>query len=180
MIVGQQTHGWFGFFGQRSEDDAIGRLMPDYVEFQLGKFYRPTPFWQAAYVVHMSMSSTVRPFSFVWTNLVKLDQQTGRPDYKIEELVARHFPVVPGEVQIARPDAVVFFTGPNYDERLMQTFAGARLEAIATDTPELARVKHEMLPDRSFRTYHPRYLAHSSGEIYERVIRKLVGFLASV
>jgi hypothetical protein len=172
MIIGQQTYGW-GSFGEGYGDDLIAGLMLDYAEFHLGRFYRPTPFWQAAYVVHMSINSPVRPFGFAWTNLVKIDQHASRPSAEIEELVGRHFPVVPHELEIARPDIVVFFTGPYYDERLRRTFAGACLETIAADTPELARVKHEKLPARSFRTYHPGYLARSP-ETYERVMRKLV------
>lgn len=177
MVVGQQTYGW-GSFGEGYGDDPVVGLMLDYAEFQLGKFYRPTPFWQAAYVVHMSINLTIRPFAFAWTNLVKVDQHAGRPAAEIEELVSQHFPVVPRELEITRPDIVVFFTGPYYDERLKRTFAGVCLESIGTDTPELERVRHETLPARSFRTYHPGYLARSA-DTYARVMRKLVDCASS-
>jgi hypothetical protein len=172
MIIGQQTNGW-GSFGEGYGNDPIAGLIRDYAAFQLGRFYRPTPFWQAAYVVHMSLDSTIRPFSFVWSNLVKVDQHARRPAAQIEELVSQNFPVVADEVKIAHPDVVVFFTGPDYDERLQKTFTGARLEEIVTDPPGLlARVKHDTLPERSFRTYHPGYLAFAD-ERYGSVMRKL-------
>lgn len=172
MIVGQQTCGW-GFFGSGNELDLIGGLMADYTNFCLGQFYRPTPFWQASYVVHMSINSASRPFGFAWTNLVKLDQKSRRPAPQIEELVSHNFPVAADELAIVRPDIIVFFTGPNYDKRLRQIFDGACLENVAADTIGLARVKHKALPDRSFRSYHPGYLARFPIK-YERTMRKLV------
>jgi hypothetical protein len=53
--------------------------------------------------VHMSINSTVRPFGFAWTNLVKLDQHASRPTAEIEELVGKHFPVVPHELETHDP-----------------------------------------------------------------------------
>jgi hypothetical protein len=52
------------------------------------------------------------------------------------------------------------------------------LEDIATgiDKFGLAKVKHKTLPEHSFRTYHPTYLARSG--TCERIMRKLVGIIS--
>ena len=175
VIVGQQTKGW-GSFGEGYGNDPVADLMAAYTDFQLGRFYRPTPFWQAAYVVHMSTdqcTASFKPFSFGWTNLVKIDERTLRPSVEIEQLVSERFPVVREELEIARPDIVVFFTGPDYDGRLEGTFPGLRRHPAA-DVPEVERISHKSLPYRSFRRYHPGHMARRRDNIYERVMRKLI------
>jgi hypothetical protein len=172
LIVGQQTSGWEDNFGDHLGHDPVRELMAAYTRFELGRWYRATPFYQASYVVQMSLNPSGPAFGFAWTNLVKIDQGAMRPRPDIENLVAERFPVVADEIRMLSPDVVIFFTGPYYDDRLKKTFPGATMSPIDAGEDYVARVQHEALPRLSFRTYHPGYLARS--RVYGNVMKKLV------
>lgn len=175
VIIGQQTSHWGDDLGSLGEN-PVQRLMSEYERFALGKWYRPTPFYQASYVLQMTLNSSGPAFGYMWTNLLKVDKNGKRPKKSEEDNIHARFPVVEEELRILLPNAVVFFTGPNYDDCLLKVFAGARTHEVEGMKPrELVRVEHEKLPTRSFRTYHPGHMAWNDAKtrIYERVMRKL-------
>ena len=90
----------------------------------------------------------------LWFNLVKVDQHKQRAKPDVEEAVSA-IGLLPAELEITQPDAVVFFTGPRYDGRMRKTFPEIEFSGI---TPLIARVLHPALPYSSFRTYHPKFL----------------------
>jgi hypothetical protein len=83
---------------------------------------------------------------------VKVDVGRGRPSADVEATMAA-LKLLEHEVAVTRPDAVIFFTGPRYDDRLKATFPDASLEDVGGGT---ARIHG--LPFRAVRTYHPKYL----------------------
>lgn len=177
VVVGQQANRWCPEFAEAG-NDPIKRLMADYMSFECGRFYRPTPFWQASWLINMSLPPPVVPFSFAWTNLVKRDQRGERPRRDLEKSILDHFPVVAEEMKIAAPDVVVFFTGPCYDEVIKEIWPNAELKSFeGFDRRKLAQVEHADLPQRSVRTYHPNYLAHHAKE-YSEIMEQLVSFVA--
>ncbi|MDR7318010.1 hypothetical protein [Brevibacillus nitrificans] len=60
--------------------------------------------------------------AFMNTNLVKFDFNEGKLPREIEEILCTEFAVLPMEIEILNPDLIIFFTGPDYDERLLSTF----------------------------------------------------------
>ena len=76
----------------------------------------------------------------------------------MEEAVSR-LALVPKEIEVTRPDVVVFFTGRRYDGRLRETFLGVSIRPVSK---LIAQVEHEQLPGHSYRTSHPNYLRLSS------------------
>ena len=182
FVVGQQTYGW-GFNKYRDEywcpskwdnsfEKLIGELIKVYKNFHLGEDYYSTPFWRAAYNLYRKLNAYGPEYGFLWSNLVKVDQDQNRPEGFVEEIVCNSFPVLPLEIEVTRPDVVVFFTGPRYDQRLKQTFRALSFDKIqGYDERTLSRVVHGGLPKNSFRTYHPKYLS-LSGEL-EKVIDKI-------
>ena len=167
LIVGQQTKGWGNAWTQEAADDAIGFLMQIYAGFRLGENYLPTPFWAAAHQVYRKLNPAGPSYGFLWTNLVKVDQDEGQPDAEVEEIVSAAFPVLPEEIEVVSPGIVVFFTG-RYDHRLRRTFPGVRFEEVAgLPRKVLAKLVHERLPEPSYRTYHPSYFVRSSATLCE-------------
>ena len=147
MVVGQEAGGWAKSLPLG--DEAVAPLMRLYTDFDLGRNQRPfTPFWQAAWKIAGGLGVA----SFVWSNLVKVDVGGRRPSADVEATVAS-LELVEQEFAVTRPDAVVFFTGPQYDERLKATCPAAAIEELGNGT---ARI-HDM-PFRAVRTYHPKYL----------------------
>lgn len=152
MIVGQETFGW-GVPGR----DSVDELLANYREFDLGRNYRRSPFWQAAHRVHRALNPEGPEHAFLWSNLVKVDQHQRRPDPAVEEAVCR-LGLLPAEMAITQPDVVIFFTGPQYDERLRSTFPGVVYKQLS---PALVQLEHTRLPVHGYRTYHPGYLRRS-------------------
>lgn len=165
FAIGQETKGWgdqyWGAASWHNNDAAlISEMIKVYNSFHLGSSGYSSPFWRAVRQLQGLLNPSSPQDGFVWSNLVKIDQDGGRPEKRISEVVCRSFPVLPLEIEIVSPDVVVFFSGHRYDDVLMQTFAGAQLDAIpGYDVMELCRVIHTGLPEKSFRTYHPHYLS---------------------
>lgn len=148
LIAGQQTKGWPGL------SSGIDTLLATYQEFDLGRNYVASPFWQASHQLDAAVNPGGPPRSFLWSNLIKVDQHGGRPQEDIEERVAT-LGLFEAEIAITGPQVVVFFTGPNYDARLRKTFPGVEYRPLS---PVVSQLVHPKLPPRSFRTYHPKYL----------------------
>ena len=151
MVVGQEAGGWAKSVALT--EGAATPLMSLYTDFDLGRNQRPfTPFWQGAWKIAGGLGAASGLDSFLWSNLVKVDVGGRRPSTVVEAAVAS-LRLVEQELAVTRPDAVVFFTGPTYDDRLKATCPGAAIEELGHGT---ARI-HGM-PFRAVRTYHPKYL----------------------
>ena len=148
LIVGQQTNGWGNLYG------SVEDLISTYEEFSFGKKYHNSPFWRGANLLYDNICPDGPKRGFMWTNIVKADVDGKRPSRVIEEIVA-HSQLFQEELCILQPEIVVFFTGPNYDERLEVTFPGFRKEPISDFSD---RIISHRLPDLSYRTYHPKWL----------------------
>ena len=178
FVVGQQTLGWGSHYWGAApwhNDDAvlIERLIKAYNGFHLGRSYYRSPFWSTAHGIHRRVNPSSPEFGFVWSNLIKVDQDGNCPDSAIWKAVCDSFPVLPSEIKMTEPDVVIFFSGPNYDDALDKTFSGAHLQAIPGYSARiLCRVIHKDLPDRSFRTYHPKYLRMSG--MLTQIVDKIV------
>lgn len=150
LVVGQETRGWEQWPAVSPES-----IIEKYKSFDLGRGYWFSPFWQAAHRLHRLINTSGPERGFVWSNLVKISQRKKRPERTIENKSCG-LELLQKELEILKPDAVVFFTGPKYDERLKTTFPGLKPIGV---TRYIDRIKLDrQLPRRSFRTYHPRWL----------------------
>jgi len=156
MIVGQQTFGW-GDRGLCDKSDALNILIQLYAGFNLGEHYTASPFWQASVSLNRFVNPNSNARAFLWSNLIKVDQSKNRPAQDIEDRVCA-LGLLQREIAITSPNAVVFFTGPNYDSRIEKSFPELRWE---TKSHLLARMIHPKVPILFFRTYHPNYLRRS-------------------
>ena len=106
---------------------------------------------------------------------IKPDQAGDRPDPGVEQILQQSFPVLPGEVEIANPDFVIFFTEPRFDGALLSTFPGVAFHPVLENGAELATIEGHGLLGVWLRTYHPGYLARDN-QRYERVMKRLLEF----
>jgi hypothetical protein len=189
LIVGQQTQSWFGEWKDtkgKPPAEAVRELLKRYHEFDLGEEIRGTPFWHCSHKLYRLLNPTGPENGFLYSNLIKMDgwnekkRQWGYPGWQTEELLNNWFDVLVSEVKLAEPDVVVFFTGHRYDECIQRIFLGAQFSTTAPPGfgPNwLSIVKHDKLPQHSYRTYHPGYLnrqgRHRRDAILE-AIRSLV------
>jgi hypothetical protein len=167
LVVGQETRGW-GSGVPRDVEEVVAL----YRAFELGRWYRATPFWQAVHRLHRLLNPDAPPRAFLWSNLVKVSQHKTRPSPVVEEAVCR-LGLLRAEIRITRPDAIVFFTGSSYDGRLRETFPGAALDRLSRF---VSRVRHEELPWHSYRTSHPNYLRLSGNwQVLEEIASQVAG-----
>jgi hypothetical protein len=155
MIVGQESFGWGESLDyNKKADETLDTLKFWYRDFDRGARYRATPFWQAAGQIYSALNPGSDSRAFLWSNLYKMDVGGRRPSAERErEIDDAH--LLQLEVAEWKPQVVVFFTGPQYDDRLLRCFPGATIVQLAR---ALARVTHPDLPSLAFRTYHPKYL----------------------
>lgn len=171
LIVGQQTYGW-GDPKVFQCPRILQSLIQLYADFNLGHNYNASPFWQASMTLQRLLNPSCPERNFIWSNLVKIDQNRKRPNRELEEKVCS-LNILQSELSITRPDVVVFFTGPYYDERLKSTFSGINFVPVSK---MVATLIHPELPDLAFRTYHPNYLRRSGNW---RVLEKIAELVLS-
>jgi len=165
LIVGQQTHGW------QNEKVGVKGLLQTYRNFDLGREYTKSPFWQASHKLSDEINSSGPKRAFLWSNLIKVDQCQDRPIPEIEEAVSA-LGLLPEEIRLLKPHAVVFFTGPFYDDRLQRTFPNVEFRKVRSD---LFQLIHPNLPKKSFRTYHPSYLIRSGKkDVLDEIVNAII------
>lgn len=155
-VVGQETHGW-GLWGQSIDGNPVELVQRDYArEFrEYGRGF----FLPAARRLQELVSRDVPSVGLVWVNMFTCSQKRGRLNPDIAAAIAE-VRVLANEINILKPDAVVFFTGPSYDTALGIIFPNVRPLPDDGSCGKWVRKleAHDPLPQRSFRTYHPAYL----------------------
>lgn len=124
-----------------------------------------SPFWRAyrEYRHHLGDESYGFETSVLWTNLFRMSLDggsvlAGRADEWHQVLEASK-DLLRREIEILRPTAIVFHTGPRYERALKDTFPSLSIQTFKDyDVTRTARLEHPSLPTHAWRTYHPGYL----------------------
>jgi len=162
IIVGQQTWGWQPF-KEALEKRMLFPELQDYTKgFKLGEQYRATPFWDFAHKLNARLNPG-NPLGFVWTNLAKLEQENDLPGDPFMQFVKTEFCLMFREIEVLEADAVVFLTGPDYDELLFgQVYLNAKIDPLPLVPIEGFDARHfaklANTPYKAFRCAHPKYL----------------------
>ncbi|GAB3857087.1 hypothetical protein GCM10028822_30230 [Hymenobacter terrigena] len=158
LIVGQETKGWAYLHGA-----DMRAQMKAYETFNVAEGYYPSPFWNVTRKVEQALGNAA--YSCAWTNVSKFDVAGGRAQGEQERVISSLDDLLSSEINIIKPKVCLFYTGPDFDERIEQVFPGLRYQAVdGWPERELATLVHPALPPLTFRTYHPNYLRRSSRE----------------
>ncbi|MBK8509590.1 MAG: hypothetical protein IPL51_13430 [Candidatus Competibacteraceae bacterium] len=186
LIIGQETLGW-GFCSGRYYDwpyepianwqdftrvqDSVTAMVHGYKSFEFSRYqpenYR-SPFWQA-YRQFREVLGEQRDgveTSVLWTNLFRMSLDGGSvikgSREEVEQIREASRAVLRAELRILKPTAVVFFTGPKYNEALYSLFPNIEVFSFnGRDPQKTAQIMHPDLPSMAWRTYHPKYLSLS-------------------
>lgn len=171
MIYGQETNTWYEDF-----NNDIKPILDCYDKFYNGgqcwtyggQFWNGfSKFWKM-----LEEKYPDKKIRFVWNNIVKIGKSDDKgfpPDY-IYEVERNHFSVINDELQIIKPNLVLFLSGPNYDSIIADNFGQIKYEALAPYSERwLSQVQIPNV-DFAFRTYHPNFLWRNDIESFFRTI----------
>lgn len=161
MFYGQETNSWYDSFNPNMQF-----TLKEYENFYLSgtamKGYGGH-FWNGInrFKKLFQKKYPDKKLAFVWNNIIKIGNEArnaNRPPaytYKVER---EYFSVIKEEIEILRPDVLLFLTGPNYDSILKDNFGNVEKSTVpGFKQRALVQVmKHSNT--NAFRTYHPRYL----------------------
>ncbi|WP_448569597.1 hypothetical protein [Thalassotalea ganghwensis] len=117
MIVGQETDKWFGCFNETQL--GIQELMDGYFKYfyqvsKNGKERGKRAFWNDKNFSFFEKYINVqnKDIEFVWNNISKIGANgRGKPPKDIWDLEKSSFDVIKGEIEILKPDLILFTTG---------------------------------------------------------------------
>ena len=177
LIVGQETYGWGVDAFCNIEKSMLGTN-----DFQTASNYNNSPFWQ--FIKELSSSLNGEEYytmdSVAWTNLFKLSNDKlptyiVKSNHELAQEYCKSFQTLKKEIEILKPDMVVFTTGPNYDYWLQQQFDGVQYLSVIDEMTnrEFARLSHKSLPTNTFRVYHPGYMNRDKENRWNPVVARL-------
>jgi hypothetical protein len=162
VVVGQETWGWYRTYRQLLDEQSLTGALSEYDKYLQGN-RNASPFWQSLAKIRGELLGKEaiegKRKAILWTNLFKCDDGRMIQSKWREAVLHLQGDVVQEELRILKPDAVLFLTGPEYDEILMRFYPAARFVQMGLNPErELAQVIDNALPTLSFRTYHPNHL----------------------
>lgn len=166
LYVGQETNYWFNQKErERSKllnsiddiDKYLKALVDLYKSFNIGHDYKTDIFTFMDILVD-KLRNKNKKTGILWTNLLRHDAfGNGKVSYDVEQKITYNENYIfRKELEILKPDAIVFVTGPNYDYIIENSFKG--LEKLKVDNEserKICMLKHADLPVKSVRVYHP-------------------------
>ena len=186
MVFGQETNDW----GQLNEQTTIESLQESYSSFYGGQeFNKWKGQFRNGYNLLFSKINEIHPdkkVEFVWNNIIKTGRRrvkgikksaAGAPTKQIYELEKNHFNIIPGEINILKPDVLIFLTGPSYDKYVRTVFSSGNFEAIqGFKKRQLAQISLINNVKSAVRTYHPAYLYRTGINSYVNKILECTSF----
>ncbi len=169
LFIGQETNGWQNF--RINNIDAIKCMINEYKIFELAK-KKQSIFWQAIKTINHGVNGNQR-LNFIWSNISKYGKnKKGRVSTKVSFLENEKLKILLDEIEILKPDAIVFLTGPSYDNDILSKIGPVKFISCSKyTTRQLARLENTKLPYKTFRTYHPTYLRRAK---LESIIKEIV------
>lgn len=158
LFLGQESNGWMGDLHLEAKD-----CLKTYKDFELCEYGRYTPFWQYIYETkNILMPDTIGQKNFLWSNVSKFSTLDGGPiDLESYKFFCDNFQVLEKEIEIVKPDVIIFFTGHGWDDKIQyQINEKINFNKLVDEIPadELAQLSSKSLPFHTYRVSHPRYL----------------------
>ena len=148
MVIGQEMDGWY------AEAEKLEDQMDKYEAFNAGEREVMSPFWSMTRELEAMLGN--EPYSCAWTNICKYDDHGKRLRGKEHEATQPIDLMLADEIKVLEPDVCVFFTSEAYDYRIKYIFEGIKYVPVhGWNLWHLAKLEHELLPEHTYRYYHP-------------------------
>jgi len=186
VFVGKESNGWFntderiaaGIAGPPLASASYLTALKDlYLNFNLGAEYN-TSIYQFIRMVRDGTSTEKIKAGYLLTNLLRIDSM-GKPSPGVEEDVTiKSNYILSSEIEILNPGAVVFLSGPSYDYLIEKTYPGSKFtEVPGFATSEFSQIRHEKLPEKTVRVYHPDYHKYKGPEYRHDLAKAICNIL---
>ncbi|MCL1812956.1 MAG: hypothetical protein FWG29_05485 [Treponema sp.] len=191
MIFGQETNGWGSEeFNVANELDIIEMLIcgdntPDCMGYR-GFFNKKYcykyggQFWNMVkrFIIDLQKENQNKKIDYIWNNVIKMGKKgIGFPNYWYNDIVKPYFNnLIIKEINILKPDFIIFFCGHNYDKYINDIFNNPQKISVAGfNEQELCEIKIQNIK-RCFRTYHPQFLYRDNlNRPYSDYLQTIIG-----
>jgi hypothetical protein len=179
LIFGKETNGWSNEKNKvYGSDVTLIEILNAYDNFFNKKecYKRKSNFWPRIreFINILQEKNENEKIDYLWNNIVKMAYywKVGFPDF-YEDIVKKYLnKIIIKEIEILKPDYLLFFTGPTYDFVLDDIFENPTKEKIGKFSErEICRVKIKNVKG-SFRTYHPNYLIRSG--LFYKITKEII------
>ncbi len=147
VFVGQETNGW------NPQLDEL-KQMEVYSKFGVAKGYKKGAFWQNIRKIEQSING--KKYGCASLNLNKFDVNGKRPGESYLSQMEKFDHILMAEILLLEPDAVIFFTGPDYDRRLEKLLNAELVKVNDFGIRELAEIRSPNIKFTAIRTIHPQ------------------------
>lgn len=166
VFIGKETNGWFNDNERKEEgltqinrqfEKYIHSLKKIYSRHNIGANYRsPIYLFIDLLVERISESKNV---GFLLTELLRHDYDcSGLPTDIIAKVAYDNNFILRKELEILKPDALVFLTGPNYDRHITMTYPTAFFQEFkGYSLNQVSVIKNIPNIKMAIRIYHPDY-----------------------
>ncbi|SDM41166.1 Uracil DNA glycosylase superfamily protein [Daejeonella rubra] len=160
MIFGQETNGWCNECGNNSEySNSLDKSIEIYRKFYLngGINSYSGPFWNEFKRIRKAIQEHKNTV-FLWNNVNKIGR-IGKGNIKeINEIQFRYFQLIRDEIELLKPNVIVFLTGSDYDYFIENNFGKFKQTEISDSIWEISFNDDRLKSIKSFKTYHPNAL----------------------
>lgn len=121
MLCGQETYdGWYGKESKDYNEDIINKTTVDNLTKLYDSFVNQNcGYGKSFWGFYKQIYNSNPDVGFIANNIVKIGKRKGRGyDPDVEKEARSCFPVFKEEVNILKPDLIIFLTGPNYDDKI--------------------------------------------------------------
>lgn len=185
LIFGQETNFWAREAGNNQNDSLfcgdVDPVINVYQDFFLGNQMYNSPFWNEFKRIKNSLDNENKKISVLWNNVIKIGRQGIGNVEEINIITKKYFDVIKEEINILKPDVIIFFTGPNYDNHIQNFISDFEFKQIADyDTDKLCELKLIDFDNiqKVIRTYHPQYLYLN--KLRKEYIEKIISEITSI
>lgn len=161
LICGQETWGWDEF--GTSIEDSMETYHRFFIEREFYDGYGRSAFWKAFRFFEYEFTEAYKDHNvlFIWQNLSKMGRNDGGTGvtHEIRLLERKFFPVFASELELLKPNIVLFLSGPDRDDDILYHFPDAKFEQAGNQVNlrRQAWVSSPSLPMATLRLYHPSY-----------------------
>ena len=183
MILGKETNGWCkdeineGIFEKGIGIDSIINVY-DKFYLQNGSPKYGKHFFNFVKLIKSKLSK--KNVGYIWNNVLKIGKSdVGTPQQGLINYTIDSFNVIPREIEILKPNVLLFLSGPKYDEYIEKTIGKFNVIPIEGFTlNELCILKFDDLNvDLTIRTYHPQKLCFLGKQRKDEITEVIINLI---